>query len=169
MIHKDQYKLKNTHQYCIYIQENLYLFLKRNSQNNLSNLLEYLIRKYKYNVLNQKSISSLGRGSVQYQPKTKNYKRIILKNINPYLWKELKIIKNTTGYSISYIIRVMIEWEMQSKGHYITPLLPLEPVLSNNTQQQLSQNNFIAINNYQWKEVWSRHNNEISVICIDFL
>ncbi|MFN3604164.1 MAG: hypothetical protein ACK4UJ_05610 [Leptonema sp. (in: bacteria)] len=145
MLRENHYKMNQKHQFCIYIQPHLYRFLKIQSRGNLSLFKEYLIQKYKASLLSQKQVAKLKNASCQYQPKTKNYKRIILRNIEPELWKRLKEIKSFTGYSISFTIRVMLEWEMQSKN---IPIAPLIPALPTNQQRFFYPNSFVPLNQY---------------------
>lgn len=159
------YKLSKKHKYCIYIQPHLYQFLKRQGKENINFFLEYLIEKFKSDLIAHKNLNSLKKSTDKFQPRTKDYKRIILQNIEPNLWKRLKKLKSMTGYSISFIIRILIEWEMQFKDCNIVPILPNLREYKNNYE---IQNNFLAINNYIYYQFWEKRENEVIIIDYDF-
>ncbi len=62
-----------------------------------------------------------------YQPKTKEY--IIRKiNIQPNYCGKLNNLRFYLGYSVSFIIRIMLNWEMQEEGIPVIPLLTRHPL-----------------------------------------
>lgn len=163
MKHEDHYQLITTYRYCIYIQPRLYLFFKLKAKDKFSQFLEYLLKKYEFTVLDTKNHNSLKKASCKFQPKTKDYKRVVIHKIMSHVWKKLKVLKSITGYSLSYLIRLFLEWEMQEQealNQNNPNLLPL--------QQNNDNINLIAINNYSCCESWHRDNNEISTILNDF-
>ena len=87
-----------------------------------------------------------------YQPKTKQYRRWTIK-MNPVLWSKLFEMRHFIGYSISGLIRILIEWEMQSYGYDIIPWIAL-PII----QQQNGTGNIQIhspepmLNNYFYKK-----------------
>lgn len=164
-MHQDSYQLQKSYKYCVYIQPHLYVFLKKNHNENLSSYLEYLSSKYQMILISKKKKSSLQKATIHYQPKTKNYKRIILRKISPKVWKKLKELKSMTGYSISCIIRIFLEWELQSQGFPISSLIPIP---FQEIQQDFMSNNLLAINNYIHSESWNRTNNEVNSYFLDF-
>ena len=87
----------------------------------LSLTIDYLLRKY-LACLYQISISQEKRTlTASYQPKTKEY--IIRKiSIQPTYWGKLYELRFFLGYSMSFIIRIMLDWEMQEEGITIVPL-----------------------------------------------
>lgn len=155
------------HDFCVYIQPRLYEFLKQNSINDINCFLETLLQKYKHSLLQIKSMQKLKQASCQYQPKTKNYKRLVLRKLCPELWKRLKALKSLLGYSISYIIRVLLEWEMQNRGISIEPLhlRNLEPAEEIETRRR-SQTQ--PLNNYSYYQYWERRNHSLLSIFLDF-
>lgn len=163
MVFKQTYQLKKIHKYCLYIQPQLYSFLKKRLQQNPF-FLEYLIQNYKPALLENKHKTTLESATCKYQPKTKDYQRILLRNISPHLWKTLKELKRLTGYSISYIIRVFLEWEMLKQNQNIHSLLPLRQPLNQNDYHPSTSH----INNYKLCEMWDDRNREISSIFEDF-
>ncbi len=165
MIQAYSFQLSKKHKYCVYIQPHLYLFLKNQSKENFNVFIEYLIEKFKSNLIAHKNLNSLKKSTEQYQPRTKNYKRVILQNLDPAIWKRLKKLKSMTGYSISFIIRIFIEWEMESKG---TDIIPILPILKEISQNFSYPKNFIAINNYIFYQFWDKHHNEVILIDFDF-
>ncbi len=168
MMHQDSYQLEKIYQYCVYIQPHLYVFLKRNHREDLSFFLEYLIEKFQNKLIKEKTKTSLKRATTYYQPKTKNYKRILLRKISPKVWKKLKELKSTTGYSVSCIIRILLEWELQSKGFSIHSLIPLSFLDLQHIQQNFKQNNFLAMNNYIHCEEWRYLSGEVYSFFWDF-
>jgi len=45
--------------------------------------------------------------------------------MNPVLWSKLFESRHFVGYSISALIRIILDWEMQSLGYDIIPMIPL--------------------------------------------
>jgi len=91
---------------------------------NLSLAINYLLKKYLV-FLYQISISQNKRTlTATYQPKTKNY--VIRKiRIQPTYWGELNDLRNFLGYSISFIIRIMLDWEMQQEQMPVISLIAM--------------------------------------------
>ncbi len=164
MIFEQIYQLKTRHQYCLYIQSSLYAFLKTKLKQNPL-YLESIIQTHKPALLANRHLTSLEKATCKYQPKTKNYKRIIIKEISPHLWKLLKELKKLSGYSISFIIRVFLEWELQKTDQNIQTLLP-------NIQVQNKDNaptpTPTVINNYKHCLWWDGLKREILAVFEDF-
>lgn len=74
-----------------------------------SDMFVYLINKYinKFKILSERKKSS----KKIYQIVCKKYLQISMR-VNLTIHQMLKDISDMTGYSISYVIRLMIEWEM---------------------------------------------------------
>lgn len=75
--------------------------------------LKYLYFKYHKRLLSIKHAPNKKTATTTYQPTTKRYKNLKLTNINPYLWDKYWDLRRITGYSISYILRMFLEWEME--------------------------------------------------------
>ncbi|MFN3604276.1 MAG: hypothetical protein ACK4UJ_06180 [Leptonema sp. (in: bacteria)] len=160
------FKFKPTHRYCVYLKPHHYHFFKMNSNGNENLYLEYLIQKYESWLVSKKNLNTLKIATQQYQPKTKDYKRFVLNKIDPELWKKIKEFKTLTGYSISCILRILLEWEMQEQGLAINPLLqrgdtPLPEYFF--SEFSLPLYNYIHC---QW---WDKRNKEFFSIFFDFL
>ncbi|MFN3604603.1 MAG: DUF1564 family protein [Leptonema sp. (in: bacteria)] len=165
MLYTNQYEFNETYKFCIYIQPRNFAFLKNKSRGNISLYLEYLIQKYKRSLLHSKKENALKNAVCHYQPKTKEYKRVVIQKISPELWKRLKELKSMSGYSISFIVRIFIEWEMERVGQPITPLIK---TTEEHIQQINYPNFFIPINNYRHHQWWNRRTNEFFSIFMDF-
>ncbi len=88
---------------------------------NLTLAVSYLLKKY-LAYLYKISISQKKRTlTASYQPRTKEY--IIRKiSIQPTYWGKLYELRFFLGYSMSFIIRIMLDWEMQEQEIPFTPL-----------------------------------------------
>ncbi len=90
----------------------------------LSLTINYLLKKY-LAYLYKISISQEKRTlTASYQPRTKEY--IIRKiRIQPTYWGKLYELRFFLGYSMSFLIRIMLDWEMQEQDIPFTPLFYL--------------------------------------------
>ncbi len=84
--------------------------------------------------------------------------------LSPNLWKKYKLLKDLTGYSISYLIRVFLEWELQNEGQPIQPLLPQ---IQQQNDPTFGQDSYPSTHNYVYKVVWGRQNNRLKHIFWD--
>ncbi len=100
----------------------------------LSLTIDYLLRKY-LAYLYQISISQEKRTlTATYQPKTNEY--IIRKiSIQPTYWGKLYELRFFLGYSMSFLIRIMLDWEMQQEGIPIVPLFFLPSLDDENLEE----------------------------------
>ncbi|MCX7810319.1 MAG: hypothetical protein N2247_05355, partial [Leptospiraceae bacterium] len=48
--------------------------------------------------------------------------------INPTIWSKLFDSRRFLGYSISAILRITLDWEMQEMGRDIIPLIPMPEI-----------------------------------------
>lgn len=89
----------------IYFFEQLRIRFKTNNE-----MFLFLINKYikKFQELSEKKTSSIKI----YQTSCKQYQQKTLR-INKMMHQILKDISDMTGYSISYVIRLIIEWEWE--------------------------------------------------------
>ncbi len=127
---------------------------------NLTLTINYLLKKY-LAYLYKISISQRKRTlTASYQPRTKEY--IIRKiSIQPTYWGKLYQLRFFLGYSMSFLIRIMLDWEMQEQEISSTSLI-IQPPLDNEDQvehrQIQSGNNYSSNNkiNHANLEVFSR-------------
>ena len=103
----------------------------------LSLTIDYLIKKY-LAYLYQISISQEKRTlTASYQPRTREY--IIRKiSIQPTYWGKLFDLRFFLGYSISFLIRIMLDWEMQEEDIPVFPLIYI-PSLDDENQEKYRQ------------------------------
>ena len=123
----------------------------------LSLTIDYLLKKY-LAYLYQISISQEKRTlTASYQPKTKEY--IIRKiKIQPTYWGKLFDLRFFLGYSISFMIRTMLDWEMQEEEVPIVPLIYLPPLDDENQEEHRHIQNG---NNYSSKNKIGHANLEV--------
>lgn len=113
---KDQILIqtKEIHIYCINFNPKHYQFLIELSETKFEGDLEqtliYLFSKYMkylYRIrIRNKKMTTL------YQPSTKEYQKCWLQ-INPTHMAKLKHLRCYLGYSVSFILRILIEWEWE--------------------------------------------------------
>jgi hypothetical protein len=84
--------------------------------------------------------------------------------MNPVLWSKLFETRHFVGYSISAMIRIMIEWEMQSQGYDIIPLVAFPQLPRNVFDPSLSEN---WINNYSYEKQGTYESREIICSFLD--
>jgi len=96
--------------------------------------IDYLLKKY-LAYLYRISIAQNKRTlTATYQPKTKEY--IIRKiSIQPTYWGKLYELRFFLGYSMSFMIRIMLDWEMQEQEIPIVPLITL-PTLDDDDREE---------------------------------
>ncbi len=110
---------------------------------NITLTINYLLKKY-LAYLYRISISQEKRTlTASYQPRTKEY--IIRKiRIQPTYWGKLYELRLFLGYSMSFIIRIMLDWEMQENEIPVVPLIFQPPLddedLVEHRQIQLGNN-----------------------------
>ncbi|MFN3603173.1 MAG: hypothetical protein ACK4UJ_00520 [Leptonema sp. (in: bacteria)] len=159
-----QFSFIKMHKVSLNILPDLYQKLKMISYTNFNHFLEYLYEKYKQRILSLKISPFKKDATTQYQPKKEGYKIVVLK-IAPSLWRKFWELRLTTGYSISFIIRVFLEWELESRGQNIVPLLP--SIVINQRELELNYPNFFPSNNYICEVKWMRHNDSIYIDFVD--
>ena len=91
---------------------------------NISYAIEYLLSKYQRHLYGIRITPYKRTETANYQPITKQYKKYSIR-INPTLWSKLFDSRRFLGFSISAILRIMLDWEMQDMQRDITPLIPL--------------------------------------------
>ncbi len=126
-------------------------------QGKLTLTINYLLKKY-LAYLYKISISQNKRTlTASYQPRTKEY--IIRKiSIQPTYWGKLYDLRFFLGYSMSFIIRIMLDWEMQEQEIPVTPLILLPPLDDEDQKEHLQ---IQSGNNYSSKNKISHGNLEV--------
>ena len=115
---------------------------------NLSLTIDYLLKRY-LSYLYKISLAPTKRTlTATYQPRTKNY--IIRKiSIQPTYWGKLFELRFLLGYSVSFIIRIMLDWEMQEEQMPVEPIFirpPLTPEDENIHARIQVGNNYSSYN-----------------------
>lgn len=116
VIDRSNYTFVESHCIGISILSDYYQILLDLSKHDFDQLLKYLYYKYHKRILSQKQAPYKRTATAIYQPKSKNYKNVKLKNVSPYIWDKYWDLRKMTGYSISYIIRIFLEWEIEYLG-----------------------------------------------------
>ena len=123
----------------------------------LSLTINYLLKKY-LAYLYKISISQQKRTlTASYQPRSKEY--IIKKiRIQPTYWGKLYELRFFLGYSMSFLIRIMLDWEMQDQEIPVTPLIVLPPL---DEEYQDEHRRIQSGNNYSSRHKISHINLEV--------
>jgi hypothetical protein len=88
----------------------------------LSLTIDYLLKKYLSHLYLISETPTKRTLTATYQPRTKNY--VIRKiSIQPTYWGKLCELRFLLGYSMSYIIRILLDWEMQEDQ------IPVDPII----------------------------------------
>ena len=87
--------------------------------------------------------------------------------MNPVLWSKLFESRHFVGYSISAIVRIMIEWEMQSQEYDIIPLVALPQLPKNEPNVFDPSLPEHKINNYFYDKQGIYESREIICIFLD--
>lgn len=82
---------------------------------NKTKTLLYLIRKYSFYLYKISVMENKQTFTVEYQPKKKIYKKCGIR-LDPLVWGEMNDLRKKLGFSMSFILRIMIEWEMEEEG-----------------------------------------------------
>jgi hypothetical protein len=125
---QDRYTTKKFSFVCLNLEPQHYEFLKEIANTRFDGssyrTIFYLLNKYLHHLYEIRITPSKLTETATYQPRTKQYKRRTIK-MNPVLWSKLFETRHFVGYSISAMIRIMLDWEMQSQGYDIIPLVAL--------------------------------------------
>jgi len=125
------------YQYLIYITETRF-------NGNLSLTIDYLLKRYLVYLYRISLTPNKKTLTATYQPRTKNY--VIRKiQIQPTYWGKLYELRFLLGYSMSFIIRIMLDWEMQQENISIDPIF-VRPTL--NFEDESTQSFIQLGNNY---------------------
>ncbi len=126
-------------------------------EGNLTLAISYLLRKYLAHLYKISVAQEKRTLTASYQPKTKEY--IIRKiTIQPTYWGKLYELRFFLGYSMSFLIRIMLDWEMQEHEIPIVPLIS-QPPLDDEDQEEHRQ--IQSGNNYSSKHKISHANLEV--------
>lgn len=155
MEHITKYSLKEKWIVCINIKQDYFEYFHRMCNGNVNDFLEYLYEKFKKRLFYQKVSSYKRTATAHYQPRRKIYKKKIIE-IEPSTWKKYWELRLMTGYSISCIIRIFIEWEKLEKGEPVEDLYLLPIKIEDERLEYSYPDNFKKINNYQIKRRWKQ-------------
>ncbi len=152
---QDRYTTKMIHPVCVNLEPHHFEFLTQIAntrfRGNYNNTIFYLLNKY-LNFLYTIRITPTKRTeTATYQPKTKRYRRWTIL-VNPVLWSKLFEMRHFIGYSMSALLRIMLDWEMQGMGYDIIPLIPMPVLTANNTNQSDQPERNRLINNYTYRK-----------------
>ncbi len=110
------------YQYLIYLTETRF-------NGNLSLTIDYLLKRYLVYLYKISLAPTKRTLTASYQPRTKNY--VIRKiTIQPTYWGKLHELRFLLGISMSFIIRIMLDWEMQQEQVPIEPIFIMPPLTS---------------------------------------
>lgn len=125
---EDRYTTRRIYPVCINLEPRHFEFLKEIAitrfNGNFPLAIQSLLNKYQNHLYEIRITPTKQTETATYQPKTKQYKRRTI-NMNPVLWSKLFESRHFVGYSISALIRILLDWEMQSLGYDIIPMIPL--------------------------------------------
>lgn len=123
--------VRETYKTGVNIQRNHYRFLRllsrRKFGNDITLCITHLLEKYYFYLLATGNAKIKKTFTASYQPRSKAYIRYKI-SVDPLLWQRLFDLRKQTGYSISFLLRILIEWEMTELGFLENPLI-LKPVL----------------------------------------
>lgn len=111
--------IKQTENTFVFLRVMLYkpykekLGLLKSKFTNNSELFFYLILKYHRRL--EELVAYKNSSKKKYQEITKNYSNIGLR-VSPAVHEILKILSDATGYSMSAIVRFLIEWEFLERN-----------------------------------------------------
>ncbi|MFN3605078.1 MAG: hypothetical protein ACK4UJ_10245 [Leptonema sp. (in: bacteria)] len=159
---KSKYKLKETHNVCINIKLALYRELKRMAKGSVSLFLEYLYEKYKRRILNLQIASYKRSATAEYQPTGEEYKKMKIE-IEPFLWQRYWDLRGMSGFSISFIITIFIQWELYTQNQNVDRSLLQKRNIFIEIQNFSYPERFPKINNYVLGKAWNRQKNEFSI------
>jgi len=94
---------------------------------NLSLTIDYLLRRYLVYLYKISLAPTKRTLTASYQPRTKNY--VIRKiTIQPTYWGKLHELRFFLGFSMSFILRIMLDWEMQQEEIPVEPIFIMPPL-----------------------------------------
>ncbi len=148
---QDRYTTRIIHPVCVNLEPQHYEFLRQLAERrflgNISDVIHYLLSKYLNHLYEIRVTPTKRTETANYQPRTLRYRRWVIL-INPVLWSKLFEMRHFVGYSMSALIRIMLDWEMQQEGYDIIPLVAM-PIIASETTP-LPENHMAMINNYSY-------------------
>jgi len=163
---EDQYITLYYHRVGINLLPLHYQFLRelanQRFNRNVSNAIHYLLNKFQRHLYEIRITPYKLTETANYQPITKQYKRYSIR-MNPTIWSKLFDSRRFIGYSISAILRIMLDWEMQQMGRDIIPLISLphlspylpEDDLAYPEVQEIENYVYIKTANYEPRTIFS--------------
>ena len=152
---QDRYITLKFYPVCINLEMQHLGFLKQIAQTNYegdySLAIYYLLNKYLNYLYHIRITPRKKTETANYQPQTKRYKKKTI-SMNPVLWSKLFEMRHFVGYSISALIRIMLDWEMQSLGYDIIPWIAFPNINSNNNYNIEIMQYEYSINNYYYEK-----------------
>ncbi|GIX40500.1 MAG: hypothetical protein KatS3mg129_0233 [Leptospiraceae bacterium] len=112
-IDKTYYRFREKYKTGLNILPEYYKILYELSEGKLGEYLKYLYYKYHKQIFKLKVSRRKKTATTEYQPKTKRYIQIALEDMYPYIWEKYWDLRRITGYSISYIVRIFLEWVLE--------------------------------------------------------
>jgi hypothetical protein len=109
------YQFRKIYRTGLNILPEYYEILHQLSNGVIGEYLKYLYYKYHKQILILKVAHTKRTATADYQPIRKRYIQITL-NISPYIWEKYWELRRITGYSISFIVRIFLEWELQEQN-----------------------------------------------------
>jgi len=106
--------------YLIYLTETRF-------NGDLSLTMDYLFKKYLAYLYKSSQAPNKRTLTATYQPRTKNY-LVRTIHIQPTYWGKLQELKFFLGLSMSFIIRILLDWEMEEEQRPIEPILIKPPL-----------------------------------------
>lgn len=121
-------------------------------RNNKTKTILYLIRKYSFYLYKISVMENKQTFTVEYQPKKKIYKKFGIW-IDPLVWGKMNDLRKKLGFSMSFLLRIMIEWEMEEEGLLLDTPHILKPRLS---LRILRKQEMLFRNTHQWESSSTR-------------
>ncbi len=106
-----EYNFLENYQTSLSLQPAYYKILLRLSNGNINTYLKYLYNRYHKKLLRTKIAHIKKSATTQYQEITNRYSHWKIW-ISPYTWDRYWDLRRVCGYSISYIVRIFLEWEL---------------------------------------------------------
>jgi hypothetical protein len=152
---EDRYTTRWIYPVCLNLELRHYEFLTQITKTQFGGSYDFaiysLLNKYLNHLYEIRITPYKKTETANYQPRTKQYKRKTL-NINPIMWSKLFEMRHFVGYSISALIRIMLEWEMQSLGYDIIPWIAFPNINYNSNYNIEIMQYEHSINNYYYEK-----------------
>lgn len=111
-VHKNFVCINLSPRYFVY----LLILARRKFCGNIARTIAYLLMTHRQKLFIHSRTPWKRKLTATYQPRQKDYKRYKI-SMEPALWGKLFQLRIYLGYSISYIIRLTLEWEMANERH----------------------------------------------------